>query len=122
MSAFLEVIGTIPKQIVERYPKDQSWIQSLLSSSKEYVRHLAAKIYAVYTAHASPNDFENRISKVMKTTKDKVLEHQQGALLALSYSMERKLTLRKNEDVNTITTWNTYVDAVKTICKLYSVH
>ncbi|XP_058794814.1 proteasome adapter and scaffold protein ECM29 isoform X2 [Phymastichus coffea] len=116
LSALLEVVGTVPNHIIERYSKDQSWIQSLLTSSKEYVRHLAAKIYAIYAAHASTNDFENRISKILKTTKDKVLEHQQGAILALSYSIERKLTLRKCEDVNTITTWNTYVDAVKTIC------
>ena len=117
LNALLEIVGTIPNLIVERYTKEQTWIQSLLSSSKEYVRDLAAKIYAVFMAYVPTNEFENHISKMLKTTKDKVLENQQGALLALSYSMEKKLILRRSEDKNTLVNWNIYIDAVKTICK-----
>lgn len=117
LRAWLEIVGTIPTYIVERYAKEQSWIQSLLTSSKEYVRDLAAKIYAVFLAYVPTNEFENHISKMLKTTKDKVLENQQGAILALSYSMERKLILRRSEDKNTLVNWNTYIDTVKAICK-----
>ncbi|OXU22910.1 hypothetical protein TSAR_016170 [Trichomalopsis sarcophagae] len=122
LSALLEIVGTIPTYIVERYAKEQSWIQSLLTSSKEYVRDLAAKIYAVFLAYVPTNEFENQISKMLKTTKDKVLENQQGAILALSYSMERKLILRRSEDKNTLVNWNTYIDTVKAICDFLNVN
>ena len=111
-------MGTVPSLIVDRYSKERSWIQSLLSSSKDFVRDLAAKNYAIFMAHAPSNEFESQISKLVKTTKDKVAENQQGAILALSYSMERKLMSRRDEDKNTLKTWSTYTDSVKAICKL----
>jgi proteasome component ECM29 len=117
LNALLEIIGTIPTYFVERYAKEQTWIQSLLSSSKEHVRDLAARIYGVFMAYVSTNKFENQISKMLKTTKNKSLETQQGAILALSYSMERKLVLQRSEDKNTLINWNTYIDTVKAICK-----
>ncbi len=117
LSALLEIIGTIPNHVIERYSKEQSWIHSLLSSSKEHIRDLAAKIYAFYMASFPTNEFENQISKMLKTTKDKVIENQQGAILALSYSIERKLVQRRTEDKNSLINWNSYIDTIKAICE-----
>ncbi|XP_011494527.1 PREDICTED: proteasome-associated protein ECM29 homolog [Ceratosolen solmsi marchali] len=122
LSALLEIVGTIPTYVVERYEKEQAWIQSLLSSTKEYVRDLAAKICGIFMAYVSTNEFENQISKMLKITKDKLLENQQGAILALSYSMERKLNLQRNEDKNTLVNWNTYIDTVMAICEFLNVN
>ncbi|XP_014217029.1 proteasome-associated protein ECM29 homolog [Copidosoma floridanum] len=116
LSALLEVFGTIPDHVVERYSKEQSWIQGLLSTSKEYVKNLAAKIYAIFLAYAPIDEFASQIAKVLKTTKDKVLENQHGAILALSYAMERKIALTKSEDIKQLIALNTYVDTVQAIC------
>uniref|UniRef100_A0ABD2WFD9 TOG domain-containing protein n=1 Tax=Trichogramma kaykai TaxID=54128 RepID=A0ABD2WFD9_9HYME len=122
LSALLEVVGTIPNCVIEHYSNERTWIYTLLSSTKEHVRDLAAKVYAVYMSHSPDNVFETQINKMLKTTKDKLLENQHGAILALSYSLERKLILRRNEDKNALITWNIYIDVMKSVCDFLNVN
>ncbi|KAJ8667078.1 hypothetical protein QAD02_008740 [Eretmocerus hayati] len=125
LSALLEIIGTLPDLTLSVFAKERTWIQSFLTSTKEYVRDLAAKIYAVFLSYTPTNEFENQISKLLKTAKDKTLETQHGAVLVLSHSMERKLVVVRDTgmpNTNILTNWNTYIDVVKAICGFLDIN
>ncbi|XP_015601340.2 proteasome adapter and scaffold protein ECM29 [Cephus cinctus] len=115
LNALLEVVGTIPQYMSKRNEKELSWLRSLLSSAKEDIRELAAKIYAITIAYISNTDFEKQVSEIIHSTKNKSLETQHGALIALSYMMERKLITRRNDNKDELLKWGSYIDTVKTI-------
>lgn len=117
LSALLEVIGSIPSYTVENYKKEKSWIYNLLFSKKDFIRELAAKIYAIFSSYDSITDFEGQILKLIACTKDKILETQQGALMALSHILERRLVIEKKYSKTEVFNLPCFRDAVKTICK-----
>ncbi|XP_012280899.1 proteasome-associated protein ECM29 homolog isoform X2 [Orussus abietinus] len=115
LNALLEVVGTIPLYALNRYESEIPWLRSMLSSSKESIRELAAKIYAIIIAYIPDNDFEKQVSEIINSAKSKVPETQHGALVALSHMMERKLRLWKHTNKDELLKWNTYLEAVKTL-------
>ncbi|XP_012265500.2 proteasome adapter and scaffold protein ECM29 [Athalia rosae] len=115
LTAFLEVIGTIPIETTSRYKSDLPWLRTLLTSTKKDTRELAAKIYGVVAAHIPSGEFEKQVAEIINVSRNKVLETQHGAILALSYMMERKLILRRNEDKSEMLKWENYVNAIKLI-------
>lgn len=117
LTAFLEVVGTIPVETTPRYETELPWLKNLLTSTKEDIRELAAKIYGVVAAHIPIGDFEKQVAEIIGVTRNKMLETQHGAILALSYMMERKLTLRRNENKSELLNWESYVNATKIICE-----
>lgn len=116
LQALLEVIGSIPQYVTKIYEKESSWIRTLLLSTKSEVRELAAKVYGIITAQLSANDFEKQISEITDILNKKNLEAQHGALLTLTYMMERRLISNKKNTNNTFNL-KTYINIVQTICK-----
>lgn len=115
LNALLEILGSVPHYIVKSYEKELPWLCSLLTSTKQDVRQLAAKIYAAITGYFSKNEFEKHVSNIMDIMNKKNLEAQHGALMALTYMMERNLMQQRNENKD-LCNWTTYNDIVKAIC------
>ncbi|XP_046742819.1 proteasome adapter and scaffold protein ECM29 [Diprion similis] len=115
LTAFLEVVGTIPVETTSRYENELPWLRNLLTSTKEDIRELGAKIYGVVAAHIPSREFEKQVAEIIGATRNKMLETQHGAILALSHMMERKLMLRRNENKNELLNWNSYINATKLI-------
>lgn len=111
----MEVFGSVPHYIVKSYEKELPWLRSLLTSTKQDVRQLAAKIYAAITGYFPKNEFEKHVSNIMDIMNKKNLEAQHGALMALTYMMEKYLMQQRNENKD-LCNWTTYNDIVKAIC------
>lgn len=122
LNALLEVLGSVPPYIVKTYEKELPWLSTLLTSTKQDVRQLAAKVYAAITAYFSRNEFEKHVSSIMDIMKKKNLEAQHGALMALIYMMERNLTQQRNENRENLYNWTTYNDIVRSICTYLHEH
>ncbi|KAG7212048.1 hypothetical protein KM043_012404 [Ampulex compressa] len=116
LQAFLEVIGSIPQYTAKKYENELPWLYNLLTSTKLDIRQLAAKIYAIIIAHFTMNDFESQVSNIMDVVNKKSIEAQHGALLTLTYMIERKLLLSRSETSNDLLNWPTYIAVTNTIC------
>jgi len=116
LNALLEIFGSVPHYIIKSYEKELPWLCSLLTSAKHDVRQLAAKIYAVITGYLPRNEFEKYVSSIMNIMNRKNLEAQHGALMALTYMMERNLIQQRNGNKEDLCNWTTYNDIVKAIC------
>ncbi|KAL0121628.1 hypothetical protein PUN28_006856 [Cardiocondyla obscurior] len=116
LSALLEVLGSVPHYIIKSYEKELPWLCSLLASAKQDVRQLAAKAYASITGYFSKSEFEKHVSSIMNVMSKKSLEAQHGALMALTYMMERNLIQQRYVNKEDLCNWTTYNDIVKTIC------
>lgn len=116
LNALLEVLGSVPPYIVKAYEKELPWLCTLLTSTKQDMRQLAAKVYAAITAYLSRNEFEKQVSDIMDIMKKKSLEAQHGALMALIYMMERNLAQQRNENRENLCNWMIYNDVVKSVC------
>ncbi|XP_043249578.1 proteasome adapter and scaffold protein ECM29 [Colletes gigas] len=115
LQALLEVIGSVPQYVTKIYEKELSWLHTLLVSTKSNVRQLAAKIYGIITAQLPINDFETQISEIMNIMNKKNLEAQHGALLTLTYMMERRIISSKTDTNNAVFNLDIYVNVVKMI-------
>lgn len=73
-------------------------------------------MYGAITGHFPKNEFEKHVSNIMDIMSKKSLEAQHGALMALTYMMERNLMLQQEENKEALCNWATYNDIVKTIC------
>ncbi|XP_012233833.1 proteasome adapter and scaffold protein ECM29 [Linepithema humile] len=116
LNALLEVLGSVPYHIIKAYEKELPWLCSLLTSTKQDVRQLAAKVYGAITGHFPKNEFEKHVSNIMDIMNKKSLEAQHGVLMALTYMTERNLMLQRKENKEALCNWATYNDIVKTIC------
>lgn len=116
LNALLEILGTMSPEISKRYEKDLPWLKKLQGSTKENIRELSAKIYAFIVAYLPLNEFETQLTEIVNCTKNKVLEIQHGALLALSYMIEQKLLSLKQTNVEGISNLKVYSVAVETMC------
>ncbi|XP_012878678.1 PREDICTED: proteasome-associated protein ECM29 homolog [Dipodomys ordii] len=73
-----------------------SYIASLMNSSKEEMRELAALFYSVVVSTVSGNELKSMIEQLIKTTKDNHSpEIQHGSLLALGFTVGRYLAKKK---------------------------
>lgn len=118
MNALLEIVGTIPNCMTDRYVKELPWLRNLLISTKVDIRNLAAQIHAIIVAHgcADTKELETRATEFLSAANHRVLENQHGALIALAWMLERTLTLRREtEDKQTLLKWPTYASAVETL-------
>lgn len=116
LNALLEVLGSVPHYIIKSYEKELPWLSSLLASAKQDVRQLAAKIYATITGYFPKNEFEKHVSSILNIINRKNLEAQHGALMTLTYMMERNLIQQRNGNKEDLCNWTTYNDIVKAIC------
>lgn len=116
LNALLEVLGSVPHYITKSYEKELPWLRSMLTSTKQDVRQVAAKTYSVITGYFPRNEFEKHLSSVMEIMSRKQLEAQHGALITLTYMMERSLIRHRSESKEDLRNWTTYNEIVKTIC------
>lgn len=110
------MIGSIPQYVTTIYEKKLSWLHSLFTSNKPNVRQLAAKIYGIITAQLPMNDYEAQISEILNILNKKNLEAQHGALLTLTYMMERRIISWKTVTNNALFDLDIYIQSVKMIC------
>ena len=119
LNALLEVVGTVPTCMTDRYVKELPWLRTLLTSTKIYVRELAAKIHAIIVVYGcDANEFESRAAELLTATKHHILETQHGALVAVSWMLEKNLMIRRQND-NGILEWATYGNVVKMLCEYF---
>jgi len=116
LNALLEVLGSVPHYVIKSYEKELPWLCSLLTSAKQDIRQLAAKVYAAITGYFPRNEFEKHVSNIMNVMNRKNLEAQHGALMALTYMMERNLIQQRNGNKKDLCSWTIYNDIVKVIC------
>lgn len=116
LNALLEVLGSVPHYIIKSYEKELPWLCTLLASAKQDIRELAAKIYAAIIGYCPKDEFEKHVSSIMNIMNKKNLEAQHGALMALTYMMERNLIQQRNGNKEDLCNWMTYNNIVKTIC------
>lgn len=115
------MFGSVPHYIVKQHEQELPLLCPLLSSIKQDVRQLAAKVYAVITAYFPRNEFEKQVSNIMEILKKKNLEAQHGALMTLIYMMERNLIQQRKGSGEDLCSWTTYNDIVKKICMYQSI-
>lgn len=117
LNALLEVLGSVPHYITKEYEKELPWLRTVLTSTKQDVRELAAKVYAAITGYLPRSEFEKHVSSITDIANRKNLEAQHGALMTLTYMMERNLTQQqRNGNKEDLCNWTTYQDVVRAIC------
>lgn len=70
MYCLLEAVSVYPEKLAARFVDKTEWIKSLMNSSKEEMRELAALFYSVVVSTVSGNELKSMIEQLIKTTKD----------------------------------------------------
>uniref|UniRef100_A0A8C2YS99 Ecm29 proteasome adaptor and scaffold n=1 Tax=Chinchilla lanigera TaxID=34839 RepID=A0A8C2YS99_CHILA len=96
MYCLLEAVSVYPERLASKFVDKTEWIKSLMNSSKEEMRELAALFYSVVVSTVSGNELKSMIEQLIKTTKDNHSpEIQHGSLLALGFTIGRYLAKKK---------------------------
>ncbi|EHB04667.1 Proteasome-associated protein ECM29-like protein [Heterocephalus glaber] len=96
MYCLLEAVSVYPEKLATKFVDKTEWIKSLMNSSKEEMRELAALFYSVVVSTVSGNELKSMIEQLIKTTKDNHSpEIQHGSLLALGFTIGRYLAKKK---------------------------
>uniref|UniRef100_A0A8C5VKA6 Ecm29 proteasome adaptor and scaffold n=2 Tax=Euarchontoglires TaxID=314146 RepID=A0A8C5VKA6_MICMU len=99
MYCLLEAVSVYPEKLATKFVDKTEWIKSLMNSSKEEMRELAALFYSVVVSTVSGNELKSMIEQLIKTTKDNHSpEIQHGSLLALGFTVGRYLAKKKQQD------------------------
>ncbi|EPY85849.1 proteasome-associated protein ECM29-like protein [Camelus ferus] len=70
MYCLLEAVSVYPEKLATKFVDKTEWIKSLMNSSKEEMRELAALFYSVVVSTVSGNELKSMIEQLIKTTKD----------------------------------------------------
>ncbi|XP_031233380.1 proteasome adapter and scaffold protein ECM29 isoform X3 [Mastomys coucha] len=96
MYCLLEAVSVYPEKLATKFVDKTEWIKSLMSSSKEEMRELAALFYSVVVSTVSGNELKSMIEQLIKATKDNHSpEVQHGSLLALGFTVGRYLAKKR---------------------------
>ncbi|GAB1288538.1 Proteasome adapter and scaffold protein ECM29 [Apodemus speciosus] len=96
MYCLLEAVSVYPEKLAAKFVDKTEWIKSLMSSSKEEMRELAALFYSVVVSTVSGNELKSMIEQLIKATKDNHSpEVQHGSLLALGFTVGRYLAKKR---------------------------
>uniref|UniRef100_A0A2K5PCI4 Proteasome adapter and scaffold protein ECM29 n=1 Tax=Cebus imitator TaxID=2715852 RepID=A0A2K5PCI4_CEBIM len=96
MYCLLEAVSVYPEKLATKFVDKTEWIKSLMNSSKEEMRELAALFYSVVVSTVSGSELKSMIEQLIKTTKDNHSpEIQHGSLLALGFTVGRYLAKKK---------------------------
>ncbi|XP_004711095.2 proteasome adapter and scaffold protein ECM29 [Echinops telfairi] len=96
MYCLLEAVSVNPEKLATKFVDKTEWIKSLMNSSKEEMRELAALFYSVVVSTVSGNELKSMLEQLIKTTKDNHSpEIQHGSLLALGFTVGRYLARKK---------------------------
>ena len=111
--ALLQLIATGPPEIRTRFEKRMDWFKFLLNNTREDLRETIATIYSLVGATISRPDFEKSVRDLSRSMKEKQLEFQHGAILALGYSFGRRCLLARM--TGGLTDWSLYTETVRLI-------
>ena len=109
--ALLQFIATGPVEIRTRFVKRMDWFKFLLNNTREELRETIASIYSLVGASIPRPDFEKAVKDLTRSMKEKQLEFQHGALLALGYSFGRRNLLARM-DKEELGDWSLYKETV----------
>uniref|UniRef100_A0A8C5D594 Ecm29 proteasome adaptor and scaffold n=1 Tax=Gouania willdenowi TaxID=441366 RepID=A0A8C5D594_GOUWI len=97
MYCLLEVVSVCPEKLAPRFSGKIDWIKSLMTTSKEEMRELAAQLYALVVSSMTGNEQQTAVQNLIKITKDTHSpEAQHGAIIALGCAIGRNLRKRKS--------------------------
>ncbi|ELW70579.1 Proteasome-associated protein ECM29 like protein [Tupaia chinensis] len=83
MYCLLEAVSVYPEKLATKFVDKTEWIKSLMNSSKEEMRELAALFYSVVVSTVSGNELKSMIEQLIKTTKDNHMKER--AIQTLGY-------------------------------------
>ncbi|ERE83530.1 putative proteasome-associated protein ECM29 like protein [Cricetulus griseus] len=83
MYCLLEAVSVYPEKLATKFVDKTEWIKSLMSSSKEEMRELAALFYSVVVSTVSGNELKSMIEQLIKSTKDNHMKER--AIQTLGY-------------------------------------
>jgi len=110
--ALLHGIGSIPAEIAPRYEKKMDWFKFLLNNTREELRETVATIYGLVAAILNKPDFEKAVKDLTRSLKEKQLEYQHGAVLAIGNSFGRRILLARMKDPKQqFSDWRIYKDS-----------
>merc|ERR1719483_652930 len=110
--ALLHGIGSIPAEIAPMYEKKMDWFKFLLNNTKEELRETVAIIYGLVAAILNKPDFEKAVKDLTRSLKEKQLEYQHGAALAIGNSFGRRILLARMMDPKQqFSDWRIYKDS-----------
>ena len=111
--ALLQFIATGPPEIRARFEARMDWFKFLLNNTREDLRETVATIYSLVGATIPRPDFEKSVKDLSRSMKEKQLEFQHGAILALGYSFGRRCLLARMS--GGLTDWSLYTETVRLI-------
>ena len=111
--ALLQFIATGPPEIRTRFEARMDWFKFLLNNTREDLRETVATIYSLVGATIPRPDFEKSVRDLSRSMKEKQLEFQHGAILALGYSFGRRCLLARMS--GEMTDWSLYTETVRLI-------
>ena len=74
------------------------WFKFLLNNTREDLRETVAIIYGLVAAILNKPDFEKAVKDLTRSMKEKQLEYQHGAVLAVGNSFGRRILLARIKD------------------------
>ncbi|EDL02222.1 expressed sequence AI314180, isoform CRA_c [Mus musculus] len=83
MYCLLEAVSVYPEKLATKFVDKTEWIKSLMSSSKEEMRELAALFYSVVVSTVSGIELKSMIEQLIKATKDNHMKER--AIQTLGY-------------------------------------
>ena len=93
--ALLHFIGAGPADIGKKFAKKMDWFKYLLDNTREEFRETIAAVYGLVSAALSEQEFDKAVTDLTRSLKEKQLEFQHGAILALGHSFGRRLLLAR---------------------------
>ena len=115
--ALLHFIGTVPGGVTEKFVKKMDWLKYLLGNVKEELRERVAAMYGLVAAQLDLPEFEKAVRDLSRSVKEKQLEFQHGATLALGHSFGRRVLLGRAPQP--AAKWRLYKET-DFICKTWS--
>ena len=96
--ALLHFIGTGSEEVAKRFSNKMDWFKFLLNNTKEDFRETIASIISLVSSVLSVAEFEKAVGDLVRSVKEKQLEYQHGAILALGHSFGRRVLLARMSD------------------------
>jgi len=110
--ALLHGIGSNPTEVAPMYEKKMDWFKFLLNNTREDLRETVATIYGLVAAVLNKPDFEKAVKDLTRSMKEKQLEYQHGAGLAIGNSFARRILLARMKDPKQqFSDWRIYKDS-----------
>ncbi|KDR13581.1 proteasome-associated protein ECM29 homolog isoform X2 [Zootermopsis nevadensis] len=126
LACLLEILGSVPDLLAEKFTDKLSWFKGLLFSAKEEIRETSALLYGIIIAHGLRDSaYEEAVQDLIGSVKSKnPLEAQHGCLLATAHALERKICVMKKDnllvDLSSCAVYKGGVEAI--VCQLNHQH